>query len=142
MKFLLAGLLCATLSIHVNAQEVLETGGKKMPDEWIDKDTHHKVVRLTGMEGSNYSFYFHNNPFIGNKMVFYNTAPQKQEEQAAKEEISNTSARNRQIYRVDLKTLEIEQLTNHATANEWRNCFGQNKRNIFPGKRQCFLCGY
>lgn len=116
MKFLVAGLLFATLSIHVNAHEVLETGAK-MPDEWIDKDTHHKIVRLTRKEGSNYSFYFHNNPFVGNKMVFYNTAPQKQEEQAAKVEISNTSAaRNRQIYMVDLKTLAIEQLTNHATA--------------------------
>ena len=97
------------------AQPVLETG-KSMPDEWIDKDTKHKVVRLTRKEGSNYSFYFHNNPFAGNKMVFYNSAPQKQEEQAAKVEIYNTSARNRQIYMVDLQTLEIEQLTNHATA--------------------------
>ena len=30
-----------------NAQvPVLETG-KNMPDEWIDKDTNHKIVRLT-----------------------------------------------------------------------------------------------
>ena len=36
MKFLLAVLLCATVSMHVNAQEVLETGGQKMPNEWID----------------------------------------------------------------------------------------------------------
>ena len=101
--------------LSLSAQPVLETG-KSMPDEWIDKDTHHRVIKLTRKEGSNYSFYFHNNPFVGNKMVFYNTSPQKQEEQAAKVEISNTSARNRQIYMVDLKTLEIEQLTNHKTA--------------------------
>ena len=52
------------------AQPLLETGGKAMPDEWIDKDTHHKIIKLTRKEGSNYSFYFHNNPFVGNKMVF------------------------------------------------------------------------
>ncbi len=32
-------LVFTTLSLK--AQEVLETGGKKMPAEWIDKDTHH-----------------------------------------------------------------------------------------------------
>src|SRR6478672_3146823 len=77
------------------AQPVLETGGQKMPDEWIDKDTHHKVVRLTRKAGENSSFYFHNNPFIGNKMVFYSTDKTK----------------GRQIYTVDLKTLAIEQVT-------------------------------
>lgn len=106
----------ALFSSVLCAQEVLETGGKPMPNEWIDKDTHHKIIKLTRKEGSNYSFYFHNNPFVGNKMVFYNTSPQKPEEQAAKVEISNTSARNRQIYTVDLKTFEVEQLTNHPTA--------------------------
>ena len=94
----------------------METGGQKMPDEWIDKDTHHKIVKLTRIGGSSYSFYFHNNPFIGNKMVFYNTSPQKPEEQAAKIEIYNTSAKGKQIYWVDLKTLKTEQLSNHATA--------------------------
>src|SRR5688572_20245001 len=84
------------------AQPAMETGGQKMPDEWIDKSTGHRIIKLTRKEGSNYSFYFHNNPFVGNKMVFYNTAPQKPEEQAAKVEISNTSATNRQIYIVDL----------------------------------------
>ena len=112
--FLLIIFTCSNLSLY--AQPVMETGGQKMPDEWIDKSTGHRVIKLTRKEGSNYSFYFHNNPFIGNKMVFYNTSPQKPEEQAAKVEISNTSARNRQIYIVDLKTLQIEQLTNHTTA--------------------------
>jgi len=106
--------VCSGLSIY--AQPTMETGGQKMPNEWIDKSTGHRVIKLTRKEGSNYSFYFHNNPFIGNRMVFYNTSPQKPEEQAAKVEISNTSARNRQIYIVDLKTLKIEQLTDHTTA--------------------------
>lgn len=41
-----------------------------MPDEWIDKDTGHKVMRLTRRDGLNQSFYFHNNPFVGEEMIF------------------------------------------------------------------------
>ncbi len=135
-------LLIAFLSLStytIFAQPVLETG-KSMPDEWIDKDTHHKIVKLTRKEGSNYSFYFHNNPFVGNKMVFYNTSPQKQEEQAAKVEISNTSARNRQIYMVDLKTLEIEQLTNHKTAMNGEIVSAKTKEIFFQVKDSIFCC--
>ena len=120
------------------AQPVMETGRQKMPDEWIDKSTGHRVIKLTRKEGSNYSFYFHNNPFIGNKMVFYNTSPQKPEEQAAKVEISNTSARNRQIYIVDLKTLQIEQLTNHTTAMNGEIVSPKTKEVFFQVKDSLF----
>jgi oligogalacturonide lyase len=65
--------LFITMAVIVNAQPVMETGGQKMPEEWIDKSTGHKLIRLTRREGSSMSFYFHNNPFIGNKMVFYNS---------------------------------------------------------------------
>jgi len=41
-----------------------------MPDEWIDKDTGHRVIKLTRRGGSNASFYFHNNPFVADEMVF------------------------------------------------------------------------
>ena len=45
------------LTLQAAAQPVMETGGRKMPDEWIDKDTKHKVIRLTRLEGkSNLSF--------------------------------------------------------------------------------------
>jgi len=54
---------------NINAQQQMQTGGQKMPDEWIDKDTHHKVVKLTRKEGNNLSFYFHNNPFILQKRM-------------------------------------------------------------------------
>jgi len=120
------------------AQPVMETGGQKMPNEWIDKDTHHKIIKLSRMEGSSYSFYFHNNPFIGNKMVFYNTSPQKPEEKAAKVEISNTSARNRQIYWVDLKTLKIDQLTNHKTAMNGEIVSAKTKEIFFQVKDSVF----
>ena len=47
--------------VTVKAQEVMETGGKNMPDEWIDKDTGHKVIRLVRRPGTtNGSFYFNN----------------------------------------------------------------------------------
>jgi oligogalacturonide lyase len=129
---------CFTANLlTLTAQPVLETG-TSMPDEWIDKDTKHRVVRLTRKEGSNYSFYFHNNPFVGNKMVFYNTSPQKPEEQAAKVEIYNTSAKNRQIYMVDLKSLEIEQLTNHSAAMNGEIVSAKTNQIFFQVKDSIF----
>lgn len=57
---------------------VLETGSQSpMPAEWIDKDTGHRIRRLTHSEGPNESFYFHNNPFVktpdgkNDLMVYY-----------------------------------------------------------------------
>ncbi|MEP6949420.1 MAG: hypothetical protein ABI863_09105 [Ginsengibacter sp.] len=44
-----------------------------MPNEWIDKDTYHKIIKLSRIPGSNMSFYSHNNPFVGNEMAFYNS---------------------------------------------------------------------
>jgi len=94
------------------AQPVMETGGQKMPDEWIDKSTGHKVIKLTRREGNNMSFYFHNNPFAGSQMIFYgtdylNTAGND----SVKQETGNIPAGNKQLYCVDLKTGKVEQLT-------------------------------
>src|SRR6187551_646882 len=94
------------------AQPVMETGGQKMPDEWIDKTTGHKIIKLTRRAGNNMSFYFHNNPFVGNKMIFYgtdflNTA----QNDSVKQETGNIPASNKQLYSVDLGTLKVEQLT-------------------------------
>jgi len=96
--------------VHVYAQPILKTGGGPMPNEWIDADTHHKVIKLTRKEGSNMSFYFHNNPFVGDKMVFYGSDKQNSDN-IQKQETYNNNARNKQLYTVDLKTLKIEQLT-------------------------------
>lgn len=113
---LIFSFLLAVIAV-LHAQPVMETGGQKMPDEWIDKSTGHKVIRLTRREGNNMSFYFHNNPFIGNKsdgyrMIFYgtdylNTA----KNDSVKQETGNIPANNKQLYSVDLKTLKVEQLT-------------------------------
>lgn len=101
------------VSQPIFAQPVMETGGQAMPDEWIDKDTKHRVVKLTRMQGrSNLSFYFHNNPFIGNKMVFYSSNKNKVDS-TTKQEISSFVSPNRQIHLLDLSTLKSEQLTNH-----------------------------
>src|SRR6266545_2335882 len=94
----LLALLCMVYG-SATAQPILETGSQKpMPETWIDKDTHHTIVRLTNKPGNNASFYFHNNPFIGNKMVFY-----------------STDKDDKQIYTVDLVTRKLEQVT-HQTS--------------------------
>jgi oligogalacturonide lyase len=111
--FFSAVLLCA---LQLHAQAVLETGGQKMPASWIDKDTHHKVIRLTNNGRSNMSFYFHNNPFAGNKMVFYSSeATQPENEKAAKQETYNSNAKDKQLYVVDLKTLHDEPVTRQSS---------------------------
>lgn len=119
-RFWLALLLICFLQ-SVNGQPILETGGQKMPDEWIDKDTKHKIIRLSRKEGSNASFYFHNNPFIDNKMVFY-----------------STDKKGRQVYTIDLKTLAIEQVTNQSSpmsgeivGSKTKNVYYQIKDSVF-----------
>ncbi|MFA5328276.1 MAG: oligogalacturonate lyase family protein [Prolixibacteraceae bacterium] len=94
---------------------VIETGSlTPMPSEWIDKDTGHRIVKLTDqMEGNSLSFYFHNNPFIGNEMVFYNSSKQNPDEvtDMKKEETYNTNVKNKQLYSINLGTRKITQLT-------------------------------
>lgn len=90
----------------------METGGGRMPDEWIDRSTGHKVIKLTRREGSNMSFYFHNNPFAGDRMVFYGTDVQNSSKNdSVKQETGNITAANKQLYTVDLNTLKVEQIT-------------------------------
>ena len=109
---LLFSIPCLTIS----AQQLMVTGGQKMPNEWIDQDTHHKVVKLSaGLEGNSQSFYFHNNPFIGNEMIFFNNSKQKASDvtDMRKEEVRSTNVNNRQIYSIDLATNKTTQLTFH-----------------------------
>src|SRR4030095_5233637 len=102
MKYFKIVVLLLRGSFFVHAQPVMETGGQTMPNEWIDKDTHHKVIKLTRLEGrSNLSFYFHNDPFIGNTMVFYSSS-KNNTTGIAKQEISSTASPDKQIFLLDL----------------------------------------
>lgn len=98
---------------HISAQPVMATGGQKMPDEWIDKDTHHKIIRLTRKEGTNASFYFHNNPFINNEMVFY-----------------STDKNGKQLWTVNLNNLKLEQLT-HQSSPMFGEIIGKKTHNVY-----------
>ena len=98
---LLLPLLLPLTSAAAQRPPLLETGGQRpMPLEWIDRAPGHRVIRLSRREGSNESFYFHNNPFVprqaasGGRMVFSGSTPA-----------------GRQLFTVDLATLAIEQLT-------------------------------
>ncbi len=51
-------LACMAGLLQMNAQPLLETGAQQMPSSRIDKDTHHRVMRLTNNGRSNMSFYF------------------------------------------------------------------------------------
>ena len=64
MKIINLLLIITSLLIAVSAQD-------EQPREWIDKDTGHRVVRLTDEPGSQ-SFYFHQNGYTadGEKLVF------------------------------------------------------------------------
>ena len=73
-----------------------------IPLEWIDPDTGFRVVRLSRREGKNFSFYFHNNPFVpalgdeGDKMVFH-----------------SSTEKGWQLFTVNLQTLAINQITDN-----------------------------
>ena len=82
----------AIFTLSMNGQNIptIETG-KNMPNQWIDRDTGHRVVRLINRKGDNSSFYFHNNPFVGNEMVFNGSNGEGKE-------------RDSQVFAVNLKT--------------------------------------
>lgn len=130
--------LLSSIALVAGAQPIMETGGQKMPDEWIDKDTHHKVIKLTRNGGSNLSFYFHNNPFIGNKMVYYGSNATGEGSDRKLESDSSKAARNKQLYLLDLSTFKSAQLTFHASPMSGEivhaksgNIFYQIKDSVF-----------
>lgn len=103
------------LNLAAFSQPERETGGQKMPDEWIDKDTKRKVVKLTRNGRSNLSFYFHNNPFVGNKMVYYSSNANAAASDQKLETSNAAFSRDKQLYLLDLKTFQSERLTAQAS---------------------------
>ncbi len=102
-KELLTLLLLAGVGLASRAQPVLETGAGKKPmsvNEWIDKDTGHKVMRLVSRPGGNSSFYFNNECFVpqkgteGDIMVF-----------------TGGTTKGKQLFTINLKTKAVAQLT-------------------------------
>jgi oligogalacturonide lyase len=137
-KYILAGAVSLLLQ-SATAQPAMQTGGQKMPEEWIDKSTGHKIIKLTRREGNNMSFYFHNNPFTGDKMIFYgtdflNTA----KNDSVKQETGNIAAGNKQLYSVDLKSLRVEQITSQANAMNGEIAAPKNKLVYYQVKDSVF----
>ena len=102
------------LSHDLVAQPLAQTGPKKpMPDEWIDQDTHHKIIRLSRKDGNNLSFYFHNNPFLGRElMIFY-----------------STDQNGKQLYTVNLKTLQLTRVSSVSTGNS--EIVGHQSKSVY-----------
>ncbi len=114
---------------------VLETGSQQsMPQEWIVRDTGHKLIRLTSTDRNNRSFYFHNNPFIpgikdeGDIMVFYSS------QQGSGSERWAGRRTPRQLFTLNLKTLEVKQLTSHP-AWIFGEIVGKKRREVFYQSR-------
>jgi len=89
-----------------------ETSGP--PDEWIDKDTGHKVIRLSRREGNNSVFYFHQNAFTarGDKMVFVGSTPS-----------------GHRAFTVDLRSLEIRQIGSERSGDH--DVVAPKRRELF-----------
>jgi hypothetical protein len=124
VRSLSAVILIASAVFNVPAQQILQTGGTHMPNVWIDKDTHHKVIRLTQRKGNSASFYFHNNPFIsgkdneGDRMVFYGNDAYK------------ADGMGQDLFTVNLSTSEITQLTDNKTQKRGE-IVGHRSHNIY-----------
>jgi oligogalacturonide lyase len=127
------------ISKLIYAQPAMETGGQKMPDEWIDKTTGHKIIKLTRRNGNNISFYFHNDPFAGNMMIFYGTDfSNTANNDSVKQETGNIPASNKQLYSVDLETLKVEQLTFRSSPMNGEIVAPKNKLVYYQVKDSVF----
>ncbi len=132
-KYIFLGPVLFIGAIITNAQQIpiLETGVGKMPRIWIDKDTHHKVIRITDNGRSNMGFYFHNNPFAGNSMVYYSSAAtQADSDKAAKQETYNSNTKDKQLYKADLKTLVSTFVTKQSLPMNGE-ILGKKGRNVY-----------
>ena len=76
-------------------------------------------------------FYFHNNPFAGNSMVYYSSeATQPDSEKAAKQETYNSNTKDKQLYVVDLTNLQSERITNQSLPMN-SEILGKKGRNVY-----------
>lgn len=107
-----------------------EIGTGNMPAVWIDADTGHKLIRLTALGNDNRSFYFHNNPFVpsqedaGDIMIYYGSKQPRQSDRWYK------GNELKQLYALNLKTLESKQLTHKSTSISGE-IVGKKRREVF-----------
>jgi oligogalacturonide lyase len=96
------------LLVAVSAASAASVIGQEVPREWIDKDTGHRIVRLSDDSGGS-SFYFHQNGYTdsGDKLVF-----------STKEGLSAYS----------FKTKKTEQIVSGRTGNV---IVGRKTRKVF-----------
>src|SRR5580658_5778187 len=78
------------IDINTGASFPINNNGAPPPKEWIDKDTGHRVIRLSDEPGSS-SLYFHQNAFSPDGKEMFFTSPTG-------------------IYQVDLTTHKIDQI--------------------------------
>ena len=127
LRKLLLSACFLTAMAQAQTLPVMETGGQVMPDEWIDKDTGHKVMRLTRRDGLNQSFYFHNNPFVGDEMIFCGGDTKF----AGNDNLHGSGPKEGlQLYAVNLKTLAIRQLTHER--------FNVSSEVVCPATKEVF----
>lgn len=107
-------LLSVNITYSIQAQPVLKTGTGNMPEQWVDAVTGHLVKRLISNPGKHRSFYFHNNPFIGDLMVFYGSKPDRQGNNTPDGYVKSVSVNSsdNQLYSYNLTTGVTRRLTN------------------------------
>jgi oligogalacturonide lyase len=130
-KLLFLSILTGITACNNSPIPVLETGGTKpMPEKWTDSETGRTITRLTPLEGDHRSFYFHNNPFLpakgseGSLMVFYGSPQERASDRVYK---GNDS---KQLFSLNLKTGQIEQLTFHPHSIKGE-MVGIKRREVF-----------
>ncbi|MCR5393978.1 MAG: oligogalacturonate lyase family protein [Bacteroidales bacterium] len=141
---LLIGLSAAAIVQQKNKQKesaipILETGGQAMPDEWVDRDTGHRIIKLTRRKGANRSFYFHNNPFISqDEMLFVGS-----EEQQLSSDMyyASTAGTVKQMYAVNLSDLSIRQITDEPQGVSSEICC-LHTRMLYFQRADSVFCTY
>jgi len=86
------------------------------------------------------SFYFHNNPFVGNQMVYYNSSRQTTaaEDENKRLEVYKLNTRNKQLYLLDIATQKAVPLTRHPlsmngeiVSSKLKEAFYQVRDSVF-----------
>lgn len=101
-----------------------------IPDVWIDVSTGHKVFKLVDRPGLNYSFYFHNNPFLSSLngkdqlMVFY-----------------GSTEKGSDLFYINLRTKETEQITHNGGSKRGEIIGKLSRKAFFTSNDSIFSVG-